>query len=45
MLGICLGHQAIAQFLGGEINNRTEVLHGMQTPILLTENQYLIEYF
>lgn len=37
ILGICLGHQAIAQFLGGEIINRNDVLHGMQTPILLTQ--------
>ncbi len=37
ILGICLGHQAIAQYLGGEIINRNDVLHGMQTPILLTK--------
>lgn len=37
ILGICLGHQAIAQFLGGEIINRNDVLHGMQTPILRTQ--------
>lgn len=42
ILGICLGHQAIAQYLGGEIIQRTEVLHGMQTPILLTENQSVL---
>ena len=42
MLGICLGHQAIAQFLGGEIVQRKEVLHGIQTPILLTENSSCI---
>ena len=37
ILGICLGHQAIAQYLGGEIINRNDVLHGMQTPIFLTK--------
>lgn len=37
ILGICLGHQAIAQYLGGEIINRNDVLHGMQTPILVTQ--------
>jgi len=37
ILGICLGHQAIAQYLGGEIINRNDVLHGMQTPIHLTQ--------
>lgn len=42
ILGICLGHQAIAQHLGGKIINRTDVLHGMQTPILLTENPSFI---
>ena len=37
ILGICLGHQAIAQYLGGAIINRNDVLHGMQTPILVTQ--------
>jgi anthranilate synthase component 2 len=36
MLGICLGHQAIAEYLGAHLINRDEVLHGMQTPILKT---------
>lgn len=39
IMGICLGHQAIAQFLGGEIIIRADVLHGMQTPIYLTEKK------
>jgi anthranilate synthase component 2 len=33
MLGICLGHQAIAQALGGYIMPATEVMHGKQSMI------------
>jgi anthranilate synthase/aminodeoxychorismate synthase-like glutamine amidotransferase len=36
ILGICLGHQAIAQFLGAEIINRNDVLHGIQSRIFKT---------
>jgi len=42
MLGICLGHQAIAEYLGAELINRDEVLHGMQTSILKTPHQSAI---
>ncbi len=42
ILGICLGHQAIAEYLGAELINRDEVLHGMQTPILKTPQQSAI---
>ena len=38
MLGICLGHQAIAEFLGGELINREKVLHGVRTRVRRTSN-------
>jgi len=41
-LGICLGHQAIAQFLGGEIINRNDVLHGIQSDIFKTKEPSVI---
>lgn len=33
LLGICLGHQAIAQVYGASISNLTQVYHGISTPI------------
>jgi anthranilate synthase component 2 len=33
MLGICLGHQAIAEFLGAQLVNMSKVYHGVRTPI------------
>lgn len=33
ILGICLGHQAIAIALGGKLTNLDEVFHGIQTPV------------
>jgi anthranilate synthase/aminodeoxychorismate synthase-like glutamine amidotransferase len=33
MLGICLGHQAIAQALGARITHAKEPLHGMASPL------------
>ncbi len=37
MLGICLGHQAIAEHLGGKLENMSKVYHGINTPILQKE--------
>lgn len=42
LLGICLGHQAIAEFLGGKLINRKDVLHGIQTNIVKTTQKSLI---
>jgi anthranilate synthase/aminodeoxychorismate synthase-like glutamine amidotransferase len=33
MLGICLGHQAIAEYFGGEIKKGTKPMHGMVSEI------------
>ncbi len=33
MLGICLGHQAIAYYFGGKINRARTPIHGMSTTI------------
>ena len=38
ILGVCLGHQAIAQALGGTLINLEEVYHGIATPISKTSN-------
>lgn len=39
ILGVCLGHQAIAEVMGGELVNTNEVFHGVATPVKLTENK------
>lgn len=36
ILGVCLGHQAIAEAFGGEIYNMDEVLHGVAETISVT---------
>ncbi|MGB0256444.1 MAG: anthranilate synthase component II [Flavobacteriaceae bacterium] len=36
ILGICLGHQAIAEVFGGQLENLTQVYHGLATPIQQT---------
>lgn len=33
MLGVCLGHQAIAESFGGALVNLDEVYHGISTPV------------
>ncbi len=33
LLGICLGHQAIATHLGGSLNNMSRVFHGVRSTI------------
>lgn len=33
VLGVCLGHQAIAQALGGKIENAQSLMHGKASPV------------
>ncbi|MFL3022062.1 MAG: anthranilate synthase component II [Cytophagales bacterium] len=42
ILGICLGHQAIAENFGGKLYNMKEPLHGVQTNIYL-DNDYIFD--
>ena len=39
MLGVCLGHQAIGEAFGGKLINMNKVLHGIATPVTVTENK------
>jgi len=39
ILGVCLGHQAIAEAFGGSLNNLKNVFHGIATPIQLLKNE------
>ena len=36
ILGVCLGHQCIAEVFGGTLNNLKQVVHGKATPCRLT---------
>ncbi|MDR1561988.1 MAG: aminodeoxychorismate/anthranilate synthase component II [Dysgonamonadaceae bacterium] len=43
ILGVCLGHQAIAEAFGGSLINMTEVYHGVETPIFITAKHYIFD--
>lgn len=38
MFGVCLGHQAIAEYLGGTLNIMNHVYHGVQSTITLSNS-------
>ncbi len=42
IIGVCLGHQAIGEAFGGKIYNLDDVLHGIETPILVKDNEELL---
>ncbi len=43
ILGICLGHQAIAEAFGAKLKNLPKVFHGIKTPISIVEKDVLFE--
>lgn len=44
MLGVCLGHQAIAEAFGGKLYNLNSVVHGISKKMIITDsNDYLFK--
>jgi anthranilate synthase component II len=43
ILGVCLGHQGIAEAFGGKLKNMSEVLHGIATRIKVTQKDQIFE--
>jgi len=43
ILGICLGHQAIAEYLGAKLSNMKIVYHGVKTKIIIKSNEVIFE--
>ena len=42
MLGVCLGHQAIAEVYGGSLINLSRVYHGVATQMKKTKNKHFL---
>lgn len=43
ILGVCLGHQAIVEYLGGAIKNLEQPLHGVSTTVKIISEDYLFK--
>lgn len=43
ILGVCLGHQSIAEFFGGNIINMPEVNHGREFETKIIKNDYIFK--
>ncbi|MFA5849585.1 MAG: aminodeoxychorismate/anthranilate synthase component II [Bacteroidales bacterium] len=43
MLGVCLGHQAIAEVFGAQLMNLKEVFHGVATPVRIVCPDHLYD--
>ncbi|OFX85410.1 MAG: aminodeoxychorismate/anthranilate synthase component II [Bacteroidetes bacterium GWF2_33_16] len=41
ILGVCLGHQAIAEYFGAELINMPEVHHGREMKTIITTDDYI----
>ena len=39
IFGVCLGHQAIGEAFGADLQNLSEVYHGLSTPIEVTDSE------
>ncbi len=44
MLGVCLGHQAIAEVFGGTLTNLSTVFHGVSSAMTVLQDDPLFEY-
>ena len=40
MMGICLGHQAIAETFGGKLGLAKNVMHGKQSPLAFDQQRW-----
>ncbi len=43
ILGVCLGHQAIGEVFGGQLENLSDVFHGVATPCHITIDDVLFD--
>ncbi len=43
ILGVCLGHQAIGEAFGAQLENLSEVFHGVQTPVDVVCDELLFD--